>query len=41
MHVWVVADRFPPGFLGALSMGWRWTKVERNGNVIPFLGSVE
>lgn len=40
MCAWVVAGRFSPGFLGVLSMVWRRTKVERNGNIMSFLGSV-
>lgn len=40
MRAWVVAG-FPLIFLGFISMEWRQMKVERNGNAMSFLGSVD
>lgn len=40
-RVWVVRSRFSLGFRGVLSKEWRRAKVERNGNFMSFLVSVE
>ena len=37
----MVVAGFPLVFLGFISMGWRRMKVERNGDAMSFLGSVD